>query len=111
MNNNNAAGRRNTNVNKNNSNKNNSNKNINNNSCKPIVYGADWCDGLKNKRNIHKGIDYTYVDCAKDKFEVKGYPAIKHCDGTLKPGYQKPNININTYFYILNLIVHFLLLF
>ena len=40
-----------------------------------------------------KGIDYTYVDCAKDKGacppEVKGYPAIKHCDGSLKPGYQE----------------------
>ena len=38
-------------------------------------------------------IDYTYVDCAKDKgacpSEVKGYPAIKHCDGKIKPGYQE----------------------
>ena len=39
------------------------------------------------------GIDYTYVDCAKDKDacppEVKGYPAVRHCDGTLKSGYQE----------------------
>ena len=75
-----------SNVNKNNS---------NNNSCKPIVYGADWCGWTKKQKKYmeDKGIDYTYVDCAKDKGacppEVKGYPAIKHCDGTLKPGYQE----------------------
>jgi hypothetical protein len=99
MNNNNAAGRRNTNINNNsntNVNKNNSNNNnSNNNSCKPIVYGADWCGWTKKQKKYmeDKGIDYTYVDCAKDKDacppEVKGYPAIKHCDGTLKPGYQE----------------------
>jgi hypothetical protein len=91
MNNNNTSGRRNTNVNKNNSNNNNSN----NNSCKPIVYGADWCGWTKKQKKYmeDKGIDYTYVDCSKDKGacppEVKGFPAIKHCDGTLKPGYQE----------------------
>ena len=93
MNNNNAAGRRNvnTNVNK------NVNKNVNNNSnsCKPIVYGADWCGWTKKQKKYleDKGIDHTYIDCSKDKdacpAEVKGYPAIKHCDGTLKPGYQE----------------------
>jgi len=94
MNNNNAAGRRNTNVN-NNSNTNVNKNNSNNNSCKPIVYGADWCGWTKKQKKYmeDKGIDYTYVDCAKDKDacppEVKGYPAIKHCDGTLKPGYQE----------------------
>ena len=94
MNNNNAAGRRNTNVN-NNSNTNVNKNNSNNNSCKPIVYGADWCGWTKKQKKYmeDKGIDYTYVDCAKDKGacppEVKGFPAIKHCDGTLKPGYQE----------------------
>ena len=91
-NNNNAAGK-----NSNNSvgrNNNNSVKN-NNNNCKPIVYGADWCGWTKKQKKYmaDKGIDYTYVDCAKDKSacppEVKGFPAIKHCDGTLKPGYQE----------------------
>ena len=88
MNNNNAAGRRNVNknVNKNNS---------NNNSCKPIVYGADWCGWTKKQKKYleDKGIDHTYIDCSKDKDacppEVKGYPAIKHCNGDLKPGYQE----------------------
>ena len=96
MDNNNAAGRMNTNVNKNNNVNNNNNKNnSNNNSCKPIVYGADWCGWTKKQKKYmeEKGIDYTYVDCAKDKGacppEVKGYPAIKHCDGSLKPGYQE----------------------
>ena len=93
MNNNNAAGRRNvnTNVNK------NVNKNVNNNSnsCKPIVYGADWCGWTKKQKKYleDKGIDHTYIDCSKDKDacppEVKGYPAIKHCNGDLKPGYQE----------------------
>ena len=71
MNNNNAAGRRNTNVNKNanvNNNNNNNKNNSNNNSCKPIVYGADWCGWTKKQKKYmeEKGIDYTYVDCAKD---------------------------------------------
>jgi hypothetical protein len=96
-NNNNAAGRRNTNVNRNaNVNKNaNVNRNNNNNTCKPIVYGADWCGWTKKQKKYMEDnkIDYTYIDCAKDKdacpAEVKGFPAIKHCDGTLKPGYQE----------------------
>ena len=89
MNNNNAAGRRNTNVNKNtNENKNtNVNKNTNNNNgCKPIVYGADWCGWTKKQLKYldDKKMDYEYIDCSKNKdacpSEVKGYPAIKHCD-------------------------------
>jgi hypothetical protein len=98
-NNNNSVGRNNNNSVKNNNNSvgrnnNNSVKN-NNNNCKPIVYGADWCGWTKKQKKYmaDKGIDYTYVDCAKDKSacppEVKGFPAIKHCDGTLKPGYQE----------------------
>ena len=91
-NNNNAAGRRNTNVNKNNS---NNNSNNNNNSCKLVVYGADWCGWTKKQLKYldENKIDYDYIDCSKDKdscpAEVKGFPAIKHCDGTLKPGYQE----------------------
>ena len=85
MNNNNAAGRRNTNV----------NKNTNNSGCKYVVYGADWCGWTKKQLKYldDKKIDYEYIDCAKDKgacpSEVKGYPAIKHCDGKIKPGYQE----------------------
>ena len=96
MNNNNAAGRRNVNKNVNtNVNKNVNKNNSNNNSCKPIVYGADWCGWTKKQKKYleEKGIDHTYIDCAKDKDacppEVKGYPAIKHCNGDLKPGYQE----------------------
>lgn len=64
-------------------------------SCKPIVYGADWCGWTKKQKKYleDKGIEHTYVDCAKDKGacppEVKGFPAIKHCDGNLTPGYQE----------------------
>jgi hypothetical protein len=69
--------------------------NNNNDSCKPIVYGADWCGWTKKQKKYleDKGIEHTYVDCAKDKGscppEVKGFPAIKHCDGNLTPGYQE----------------------
>jgi hypothetical protein len=71
------------------------NNNNNDNSCKPIVYGADWCGWTKKQKKYleDKGIEHTYVDCAKDKGscppEVKGFPAIKHCDGNLTPGYQE----------------------
>ena len=73
--------------------KNNNNNNLN--SCKPIVYGADWCGWTKKQKKYleDKGIEHTYIDCAKDKGacppEVKGFPAIKHCDGNLTPGYQE----------------------
>ena len=69
--------------------------NSNNNSCKPIVYGADWCGWTKKQKKYleEKGIDHTYIDCSKDKgacpSEVKGYPAVKHCNGNLTPGYQE----------------------
>ena len=65
MNNNNAAGRRNvnTNVNK------NVNKNVNNNSnsCKPIVYGADWCGWTKKQKKYLE-------DKGRYVFSVNGIP-------------------------------------
>jgi len=73
----------------------NNNNNNTENSCKPIVYGADWCGWTKKQKKYleDKGIEHTYIDCAKDKGscppEVKGFPAIKHCDGNLTPGYQE----------------------
>ena len=97
MDNNDAAGRKtvNSGSTSNNNSDNNNNNNNNDNSCKPIVYGADWCGWTKKQKKYleDKGIEHTYIDCAKDKGacppEVKGFPAIKHCDGNLTPGYQE----------------------
>lgn len=100
-NNNNAAGRRNANrnnVNRNNSNNvnaNNVNKNNSNGKCKYVIYGSMSCGWTKKQLKYmdDKGLEYEYVDCAKDRDacpkEVSGFPTIKHCDGTLKPGYQE----------------------
>jgi len=99
-NNNNAAGRRNVNRNnsapKANTNANNAKNSANSNGkCKPVIYGSMSCGWTKKQLKYmdDKGSDYEYVDCAKDRGacpkEVTGFPTIKHCDGSLKPGYQE----------------------
>jgi len=113
--NNNAAGKRNSNnVNRNNSVNRNNNVNRNNSApkantnannaknsansngkCKPVIYGSMSCGWTKKQLKYmdDKGLEYEYIDCAKDRDacpkEVSGFPTIKHCDGTLKPGYQE----------------------